>query len=151
MFKFLKEKLKGAISKFTRKVEEEAKVGELVKEETEQKEEAKKEEIQEISAKKSQEGIKKEKEIQSPEERDLIEELEAEIQETKEEAWTTSGAQTQFGISQGDTPSVEKKEIKAEEKFNEIKKPEEQELDGQKSEVVEKKGFFSKLKEKITA
>ncbi|MBI2523509.1 signal recognition particle-docking protein FtsY [Candidatus Woesearchaeota archaeon] len=148
MFKFLKEKLKGAISKLTRKVEEEAKVEESIKGGIEQKEEAKKEEIQGISAKKSQEGIKEEKEIQSPEERDLIEELEAEIQETKEEARTTSGAQTQFGISQGDTPSVEKQEIKAEEKFSEVKT--EEEPKEQKPEVVEKKGFFSKLKEKIT-
>ena len=89
MFKFLKEKLKGAISKFTRKVEEEAKVEELVKEGIEQKEE---------------------EEIQKPEEKKLIEELEDGIQETKEE----------------------------------------QELKGQKPEVEEKKGFFSKLKEKIT-
>lgn len=98
MFKFLKEKLKGAISKFTKKVELEAKVEEPAKEEIEQKEEAQKREIKEISA-----------------ENALLEEVE-----------------------------------EAEEKIKGTKKPEEQELKGQKPEVVEKKGFFSKLKEKIT-
>ena len=93
MFKFLKEKLKGAISKLTRKVKEEAKVEESIKGSIEQKEE---------------------KEIPSSEERDLIEDLEAEIQE----------------------------------KFSEVKT--EEEPKEQKPEFVEKKGFFSKLKEKIT-
>ena len=53
MFKFLKEKLKGAISKFTKKVEIEAKVEEPVKEGIEQKEEVPKREIKEISAENS--------------------------------------------------------------------------------------------------
>ena len=138
MFKFLKEKLKGAISKFTRKVEEETKVEEPAKERIEQKEEAQKREIREIPAKnasleETEEAKEKpkdeaKKEIQKPEEKNIIEELEAEIQETKEG----------------------KPEIKAEEKFNEVKKPEELAPKEQKPEVVEEKGFFSKLKEKIT-
>ena len=136
MFKFLKEKLKGAISKFTKKVELEAKVEEPAKEEIEQKEEAQKRGIEEIPVEKAlleeaeekpKDETREEEEIQRPEEKKLIEELEAEIQETKEG----------------------KPEIKAEEKFNEIK-IEEQEPKEQKPEVVEKKGFFSKLKEKIT-
>ena len=130
MFKFLKEKLKGAISKFTKKVEQEAKVEESLKEEIVQKEEAQKKEIKEISAEnalleeieeaeeKSKYVAGEEEETQGSEEKKLIEELEAEIQETKEE----------------------RPEIKAEEKIKETKKP----------ETEEKKGFFSKLKEKIT-
>ena len=139
MFKFLKEKLKGAISKFTKKIEEEAKVEESAKEEIEQKEEAQKKEIKEIPAEnalleeieeaeeKPKDGTREEEEIQEPEEKKLIEELEAEIRETKEE------------------PKPEAKEEKTETK-EEIK----QGFKEQKTEVEEKKGFFSKLKEKIT-
>ncbi|MEK6876287.1 MAG: signal recognition particle-docking protein FtsY, partial [Nanoarchaeota archaeon] len=127
MFKFLKEKLKGAISRFTKKVEIEAEVEEPAKEETGQKEKAQKREIKEISAEKAI-LVEAEEEIQKPEEEKLIEEMEAEIRETKEE----------------------RPEIKSEEKTEETKKPEGQELKEQKTDVVEKKGFFSKLKEKIT-
>ncbi len=132
MFKFLKEKLKGAISKFTKKVEIEAKAEGPAKEETEQKEEAQKKEIKEISAErvilvkageKPKEETKGEEEIQEPEEKKLIEEMEAEIRETKEEM----------------------PEIKAEEKIEETKKLEGQEFREQKTEVEEKKGFFETL------
>ena len=140
MFKFLKEKLKGAISRFTKKVEIEAKVEESAKEGIEQKEEAQKREIKEIPAEKTlpegkeeaEENAKdetgKEEKIQNTEEEKLIEELEAEIRETKEE-----------------TP-----EIKTGKKNEGTKKQEEQELEEQKPETEGKKGFFSKLKEKIT-
>ncbi len=123
MFKFLKEKLKGAISKLTRKVEEEAKVEEPAKGYVEEKI---KEEIQEIPAESAlpeeKESLEKaedeagvKEEIQKSEEKKIIEELEAGIRET-----------------------VEEPEAKAEEKIEETK-PEE-----------EKKGFFSRLTEKIT-
>ena len=136
MFKFLKEKLKGAISRFTKKVELEAKVEEPAKEGIEQKEEAQKREVKEIPAEstliekpeeKPKDGAREEEEIQEPEGKKLIEELEAEIQETKEE------------------PKPEAKEEKTETK-EEIK----QGFKEQKTEVAEKKGFFSTLKEKIT-
>ncbi len=139
MFKFLKEKLKGAISKFTKKVEIEAEAEGPAKEEAEQKEGAQKKEIKETSAEnalleeaeeakeKPKDETKEEEEIQKPEEEKLIEEMEAEIWETKEE------------------PKPEAKEEKTEAK-EEIKQGSKE----QKTEVEEKKGFFSKLKEKIT-
>src|SRR3989338_3360263 len=138
MFKFLKEKLKGAISKFTKKVEIEAKAEEPAKEEAKQEEEAQKKEIKEIPAEsiligKPEEKLKgetREEEIQDPEEKKLIEEMEAEIQETKE-------------------VKREIKADKAEEKIKETK-PEGQDLEEQNPEVAEKKGFFSALKEKVT-
>jgi len=133
MFKFLKEKLKGAISKFTKKVEIEAKAEEPAKEEAKQEEEAQKKEIKEISAESTiiekpeekPKGKTREEEVQEPEEKKLIEEMEAEIRETRE-------------------VKREIKADKAEEKIKETKG------EGQKPEVAEKKGFFSALKEKVT-
>ena len=120
MFKFLKEKLKGAISKLTRKVEEEAKVEEPVKEDARQQEETKKEETRGIPTEKAlpkkeiaEEETKVKEEIQKSEEKKIIEELES-------------------GISETEATEAKTEEI-------EETRPEEG-----------KKGFFGILKEKIT-
>ncbi len=111
MFKFLKEKLKGAISKISSKVEEEAKVEDIPKDEIEaEKIESKKEEI-------SQEEVKKEEQVidaEIKEEKPVIKEEEikeepkidtGKIEETKEKGFfgkltekitTKKISQTQF-------------------------------------------------------
>jgi len=106
MFKFLKDKLKGAISKFSKKVEEEVKVEEKPKEEV-------KEEIVE---------------------KKVVEEK----KETKEEATVYDEKGREELVEGGEMSPEEAGFMKGYE-----------EADKEEEEEPEKKGFFSKLKEKI--
>ncbi len=105
MFKFLKDKLKGAISKFSKSVEEEAKVEEPIKEEKVLEEE------KEIIKEEEKLGVEK------PKESPIEQEVEEEVKEEEEK-------------------KLEKERIEKEKELEKVEQP-------------EKKGFFSKLKEKI--
>jgi fused signal recognition particle receptor len=120
MFKFLKDKLKGAISKFSKKVEEETKVEESVKEEKVLEEE--KEIIKE------EEKLEKEQ----PKEVPIEKEVQEEVKEEEEKKLEKERIEKEKELEK-----VEKQ------KEEEEKKPE------YKAEEQEKKGFFGKIKEKI--
>ncbi|MBW2977082.1 signal recognition particle-docking protein FtsY [Candidatus Woesearchaeota archaeon] len=131
MFKFLKEKLKGAISKLSRKVEEEAKAEEPIKEEAleEKKEEIKEgfpetgKEQKEESAVVEEEEAKKKPLMTREEQKEKTKEESPVIRER--EKW-----ETKKEISQPKEKAIEE-EPKPEEKAKE-------------------KGFFGRLKEKIS-
>mgnify|MGYP001247472167 CR=1 FL=1 len=123
MFKFLKEKLKGTISKFSKKVEEEVKEEEPIK----------KEEILEEEKKIIEEEEKLEK--QEPKEAPAEQEVQEEVKKEEEK-------------------SLEKERIEKEKEFEEIEETKEEKAEEKTEYKVEeqepeKKGFFSKLKEKI--
>ncbi len=133
MFSFLKDKLKSAISKISKKVEEEAPKEEIKKVEKPKKavKESKKEKKQQ-----KKEKTQKEVEEELPEEEDIaIIEDEIVPEEIKEEA---------------EKPEAEKKGFfsKIKEKFT--KKEEIEEVKEEKTEQEAKKGFFGIIKEKIT-
>ena len=159
MFKFLKDKLKGVISKISRKVEEEVKAEEpLKKEEIEiQKDEQKYEKEargikeQKIEAQELKEEIKKKPEAEIKKEEPIIEKPELEIEKRTEEE-----------PSFIEHPKIEPEE-EIEKKFEEalLKEPKEritkkerhygqvEEKKEHKAEEPGKKGFFARLKEKI--
>ncbi len=128
MFKFLKEKLKGAISKLTSKAEK------GTSQEAEEKVEKKEEEIRELEKEKEEAKEEKEKVIvEKPKEKAVKE------KPTKKEEKV---------IEEKPAPKEEpEQEIKELEKEKEEIKKEEKEIEAQEKE---KKGFFSKLREKIT-
>ena len=143
MFSFLKDKLKGAISKFTKKVEE-APVEKVETKEILQELEietvAPVEEKKVILEKKPE--VKQKKEEQKPEAKKVIEK---QVEVKKEELKV---------IKEAPKVEIEKVEIKPAEvqKTQEIKKVTEvkKELDVETPKVEEKKGFFKRLTEKIT-
>ena len=143
MFSFLKDKLKGAISKFTKKVEE-APVEKVETKEILQELEietvAPVEEKKVILEKKPE--VKQKKEEQKPEAKKVIE---TPVEVKKEEPKV---------IKEAPKIEIEKVEIKPAEvqKTQEIKKITEvkKELDVETPKVEEKKGFFKRLTEKIT-
>ena len=143
MFSFLKDKLKGAISKFTKKVEE-APVEKVETKEILQELEietvAPVEEKKVILEKKPE--VKQKKKKQKPEAKKVIE---TPVEVKKEEPKV---------IKEAPKIEIEKVEIKPAEvqKTQEIKKITEvkKELDVETPKVEEKKGFFKRLTEKIT-
>ena len=143
MFSFLKDKLKGAISKFTKKVEE-APVEKVETKEILQELEietvAPVEEKKVILEKKPE--VKQKKEEQKPEAKKVVE---TPVEVKKEEPKV---------IKEAPKIEIETVEIKPAEvqKTQEIKKVTEvkKELDVETPKVEEKKGFFKRLTEKIT-
>lgn len=147
MFKFLKEKLKGVLGKISKKVEEEA--PEEVKEVITEKKIKKKE-------KRPKEKKKKERIEEKKEER--IEEVKIEVEEKKIEEKEPEVKKKGFFAR---IFKKEKKEEKPEEVIEEKgvkkeiaeEKPPEEKVEEVKDEVLveepEKKGFFSRIKERI--
>ena len=127
MFKFLKEKLKGAISRISSKVKEEAKAEEPIKEETALEEEKKI--IEE------EEKLEKEKPKEAPEEKEVQEA----VKEEEEKQLEQERIEKEKELEKIEKEVEEKKE-KAETKEEKIEHP---------ATEKEKKGFFGKLKEKI--
>lgn len=132
MFKFLKDKLKEAISKVTEKIEEEGTVEEIEIEKTlnEPKEETKKEEPKKEKKEQKQEEKAEEKNKEEVKEEDNIE-------ETKED--TDSGKTEEIEEDIEEEPNVE--DINSEE-YIETKEDEE-------DKPEEKKGFFAKFADKF--
>ncbi len=144
MFKFLKEKLKGAISKISGKIEEEAE--DIEEEVDEQLEEAKKdpEQLKEKTEEKEEgkEPLRTEKPLELEQEKKLArekEELKGEIQELKEDIKEVAEE-----IKEEEIKQEEKKETPHTEKIKE----EVREIKEEAEEI--KKGFLGKIKEKIT-
>ena len=123
MFKFLKEKLKGAISKFSKKAKEETKVENLIKEEKALEEEKKI--IEE------EERLEEEKYEEAP-----VEKLSSESEKGLEtpEAFQK---EVQEAVIEEEEKELEKERIEKEKELEEIE------------EAHEKKGFFERLKDKI--
>ncbi len=132
MFKFLKDKLKGAIEKFTKKVEEEVpeKEVEIVKEEIKEQAKEKPKKEEKVKVKKVKEKKPKEEKIEEKKE-----EKEEPIIEVKEEIKPTTETKEEKK-SFFDIFKKKKEEVKEESKLEEKKE--------------EKKGFFEQVKEKIT-
>lgn len=138
MFKFLKEKLKGAIEKITKKVEEEAQTKEIeVQGVVEEKKETKKpDKIKEKKPKKEKISKRIIKEVAKAQEEKIVEEKKEEI---KEET----------------VPRQEKKHsffdfLKRKPKEEKIQEQEAVVVEEQKALKEEKKGFFEAIKEKVT-
>ncbi len=142
MFKFLKDKLKGVISRISRKVEEEVKAKEPLKKEE-----------QKIEAQELKEEVKKEPETEIKKEEPIIEEKpELKIEKKREEEPFIESLKNES-----------KEEIEKKFKAEPLKEPKEkvteraaekhytiiEEKKEHKIEEPEKKGFFAKLKEKI--
>ncbi len=119
MFKFLKDNLKSAISKFSKKAEE-VKVEEPVKEEA------------------KEEGIEKEEKVLEEEKKIIVEEENLEKEKPKE---SPVEREVQKEVKEEEEKNLEKERI---EKEKELEK-----IEDSKEEIKEKKGFFSKLKETI--
>ncbi|MBW2994284.1 AAA family ATPase, partial [Candidatus Woesearchaeota archaeon] len=178
MFGFLKKKIKGALDKFTKKVEEEApeEVVEVKKEVVEEpkveevKETPKVEEVKEEVVEEKVEEVKKEKVEKVKEEKvkeekvkeEKVEEVKEPVPEIKKEPKVEEvKEEIEEEIPELiEEPKVEeKKEVKVEEKPKEISKPKAEKKPEPKPEVKEKpkveekpkkKGFFSFITEKIT-
>lgn len=145
MFKFLKEKLKSAISKLGKKAEEES--SEDVKESITKKED----EIKQLEKERKQlEEQEKnvEKEIVSKKEKSAEKPKPAKKAEEKKEkpAPKKKEQKKEEAPAKSETAKLEK----LEEKKQEIKKEEAEVQAEEKAAEKEKKGFFSKLTEKIT-
>lgn len=154
MFKFLKEKLKGAISKLTKNAEEEA------AEEAEEKIEEKEDEIKKLEKekkelekeeKKVEEEIKKAEEAKKEEKKEAAEEAKEIIAEEKKPE--------KLKVVKKAKPKKEKREKEIQKKEEEIRaleekkeeiKEEEKEIEAEEKTAEEEKGFFAKLREKIT-
>ena len=140
MFGFLKDKLKSALSVFSRKVDEEGK--EEVKEEIKEENKSSKKEENKVEKKEEKKSEKKQDSKSEKKEKKKSEKKEVNKEEKK-------------GIKR--TDKEEKVEVKKEKVFK--KEPEEikQEIVEEKKQEVgslvveEKKGFFSKLKEKFVS
>lgn len=164
MFKFLKEKLKGAISRISKKVEEEPKVEELPKDEI------KAEKIEPKKVESSQEEVKKEEQItdaEIKEEKPLIKEekptekaVELLTEEEKPQHETIEEKPQEIKQAEIKEEEIKKEQLPAEEELKqtdiqekEIKKQEIKEEPKEaepKTEETKQKGFFGKLKEKLT-
>ena len=138
MFKFLKDKLKNAVSRFTKKVEEE------VVEEPEEKPKVKVEE----EPKKEKEEIKKPKEKKVEEKpKEIVEKEEEikvkreEIKEEPEEKKEIKEKPKEEELEEKEPEKVEEPKLKKPKKEVEEKKPEVEE----KKEKPEKKGFFKRI------
>ncbi|MBW2999677.1 signal recognition particle receptor subunit alpha, partial [Candidatus Woesearchaeota archaeon] len=142
MFKFLKEKLKGAVSRFSKEVKEEAEVVEEVaekpkkevKEKKKEKVEKPKEKKKEVKPKKVEKKEEKPKEEVKEEEK--IEEIEEKVEEELEKAEEIE-KEAEEEIKKVEEEEKEIEEVKEEEKIEEIEEKVE--------EVPEKKPFFRKL------
>jgi fused signal recognition particle receptor len=161
MFKFLKEKLKGAVSRFSKEVKEEAEVVEEVAEKPKKEvKEKKKEKAEKPKEKKKEEKPKKvEKKEEKPEEvkeEEKIEEIKEKVEEELEKAEEIE-KEAEEEIKKVEEEEKEIEEIKEEEKVEEVpeKKPFFRKL-FKKKEVEEKPKeekkpvFFKKIKETIT-
>ena len=134
MFGFLKDKLKNAVSSFTKKVRDIVEEKELSKP---------------IPKEKPKKEIKKKKEAKSKKEKITevkpeIKEIEKRIEETKEKLVETQEKKGFFSKLFG------KKEEKLEIKEKETKEPAEFEEETKEDEKEEKKGFFTKITESVT-
>ena len=143
MFSFLKDKLKGAISKFTKKVEE-APVEKVETKEILQELEietvAPVEEKKVILEKKPE--VKQKKEEQKPEAKKVVE---TPVEVKKEEPKVIKEA-PKIEIETVEIKPAEVQKTQEIKKITEVKK----ELDVETPKVEEKKGFFKRLTEKIT-
>lgn len=149
MFKFLKEKLKGVISKFSRKAEEDVKAEAPVKEETKQEaaKAQKEEQIETIEESKE--------EIILDEEKEIIEEEEKLEEEKPEEI--PAEQEVEEAVKEEEEIRLEEERIEKEEELEGIEKEKSKEFEAEEKtefktgeQKPEKKGFFSKLKEKIS-
>src|SRR3989344_5054541 len=150
MFSFLKDKLKGAISKFTKKVEE-APVEKVETKEILQELEietvAPVEEKKVILEKKHE--VKQKREEQKPEAKKVIEtpvEVKKEEPKVIKEAPKVEIEKPKVEIKKVEIKPAEVQKTQEIKKVTEIKK----ELDVETPKVEEKKGFFKRLTEKIT-
>ena len=180
MFGKLKDKLKGALSVFSKKTEEEAEVKEEVEEiidepKEEKVEEApKKEEKEESKKKEAEEKKTEEKEVKSKEkekedeknEEDKVEEIKEEKETPKEKrsflkklfSKKEKGEVAEEKEIKEETKKKEVKEKKTEEKEEKLKKKEEVEETKQEEKAEEKepkekelkKSFFGKVKQSLT-
>ncbi len=164
MFKFLKDKLKNAVSKFTKKVEEEVvevaeeKPKEKVKEAKEKKDEAKPEEKKE--EKKKEKPVEKKVEEKPKEIVEKKEEGKVENEEIKEEPEKKGFFKRIFHKKEVEKPKEVKEKIEEKEEVKEEKVKEEAEKEEIKKEIEkpkkveeekpEKKGFFRKIGEAVT-
>lgn len=140
MFKFLKGKLKGAISKFGKKAEEEA------VEEAEEKAEEKKEEIEELE-KEKKELEEKEKKI----EKEIREEKEKIAREKKPEKPKPAEKPEEKKPKKEEKKPAPKEEIKElKEEKKEIKEEVKEVAADEEKAKKEKRGFLSKISERIT-
>lgn len=155
MFKFLKEKLKGAISRLSRKAEEES------VEEAEESIEEKGEEIKKLE-KEKEELEKKEKKIEeeikkAEEKKKKVKEKKVEIKEEKKKKPAKKPEKKEIKPEAVEEKKIEKeikekeREIKVLEKKEEEIKKEEKEIKAEEKDAEKKKkGLFAKLREKIT-
>jgi len=160
MFKFLKDKLKAALAKITKKVEEEA-PEEVIEQVVVKPKEVKKSKAEKPSKPKKEAKPKKEKKAKVVVE-ELVEEIKPEPvkEEPIEEKEILPVEQVVPEIPPEEQPKEKKGFFsrffkKKEEVAEEITVPEEKKEEGKPQEIVpeavvaEKKGFFGKLKEKI--
>ncbi|MBN2112069.1 signal recognition particle-docking protein FtsY [Candidatus Woesearchaeota archaeon] len=155
MFKFLKDKLKGAISKLSRKAEEEAvqeteesaeeKSGEIKKLEAEKKKLEQEEKKVEAELKKEKEKARKAAEKKKEEKKPEPKKEEKKPEPRKEKAPEKPKAE-----EKKPEPKPKEKIEKLERKKEEIRKEEKEIEKEEKAAETEKKGLFSKLAEKIT-
>ena len=167
MFKFLKEKLKSAISSISRRAEEEAEVIEKPKEKKPAKKEEAKKEKPKKEARKAEKPkaaekkqrprpeIKEKKEKPQPAEKipDKKKEIKEEIEEAEEKKGFFGRLKERFAKKEEET---EEKEEPEEEKEEAAEAPEEEEekpeaaREEAKEEEPEKRGFFARVKEAVS-
>jgi fused signal recognition particle receptor len=161
MFKFLKEKLKGAVSQLSDKIEEEGQ--EEVKEEIKEQGPSAKEVLEEVSEEKgffsklkdkfAKEEAPEEKESEIPKEEPKVEEPAEEVKEEapKEEVKETPIEEPKEEVE--DIPKEEKsvEKVKKEEKGTQTTEESDSSLEFEQElqDMEDKKGFLGKIKEKI--
>jgi len=146
MFGFLKNKLKGALNKFSKNVEEEVKEEISKEEEKKAEEKPKPEEKSEVKKEKSEE-----KEAE-PEQETEVEEIKKETEKPKEIEKTETQEEKQE-ITKEEIKEEKKEEEKKAEKIKEEPKQEIKEkpkVEEPKPEPEKKKGFFKRITSKVT-
>ncbi|HLC99185.1 MAG TPA: signal recognition particle-docking protein FtsY [Candidatus Nanoarchaeia archaeon] len=171
MFKFLKEKLKSAISSISRRAEEEAEVIEKPKEKKPAKKEEAKKEKPKKEARKAEKPkaaekkqrprpeIKEKKEKPQPAEKipDKKKEIKEEIEEAEEKKGFFGRLKERFAKKEEETEEKEEpeEEKEAEEEKEEVQEEEEKpeatrEKVQEEEEEPEKRGFFARVKEAVS-
>jgi len=150
MFNFLKDKLKGVLSKFTKKVEEEAPEEKVVvqkevtveppKKKPEPKKEVKKPEVKKEIKETPKVEVKEE--IKVEEKIEVVEEKKGFFAKLKETIVGKEEVKPEIKVEEKVEVKIEKPEVKAEKPAVKIEKKEEA--------VEEKKGFFQRITETIT-
>ncbi len=154
MFKFLKDKIKQTVSKFTKSVEEEVpdEKTEVIQEKQETEEITKQEEPKSPEPEKEEEP-QEETEEPEPEDEDEIPAKEAEETEKPEPKEEAPSEEAQEALEKDDPLVSEPEEEKEELQEQEEEPSDEPEPEGEEKEEeqeAEKKGFFSGLKQIIT-